>query len=953
MDNTDKLRILIFDLDGVITSEKKYWNTARLTVWELMSSQEYLGLTNYFGPVNELSQILPEMGEQVIPSEFIYELKSRAINSNWDLTFFVFCLHLVGILTELNQADPEGWREILDNENAPIWENLQQLGGTLRDRGYTAQISEGTIAEFWQETESLTGNAVLEYLGEFIDRRLGVNVPALAQKGDLWQLCYGNFQEWYEGEKDYQLPDDETVLELSEIEATLKQLYGRYSLAIATGRPRTEAIEPLQVLGLLEYFDSKRIVTYDEVLAAESIMSQKGERVKLGKPHPFVVLKAMDPYINMETLCSSEYQQSDHKYVAYIGDAASDVVAAKGAGCMAIGVLTGFATGEAIENKRRQFVELGCDAILNSIVELPEWLEHRSRSLTQEDSATEEVSSTLPEITQEDSSPLPELTQEDSATEEVSSTLPEITQEGSSPLPEITQEDSVTEEVSSTLPEITQEDSSPLPEITQEDSSPLPEITQEDSATEEVSSTLPELTQEDSVTEEVSSTLPELTQEDSSPLPEITQEGSSPLPEITQEDSATEEVSSTLPELTQEDSSPLPESTQEDSSPLPESTQEVSATEEVKTALPQKEPDLLTNGLGKRKDMVNQHVKSLNPKVAGPPKADNAIRLDKGELPYPPSRRVIEAIASAARTINRYPDILGGELRGALAKYTKAKPEQIIIGNGSDDLIELIVKTFVQPGEEVLLPVPTFFVYGSSTEIINARPVFVQRTADFGLDVEALLQKVTPQTKVIFIANPNNPTANLVARETIIQILERAECMVVVDECYYEICQETVADLVDKYPHLIVLRSFSKSFGLAGLRVGYAIANEVIVDYLYRAAQLFPVGKLALVGAIAALEEISYVEANLDQIRRERGKLAKALQQLGFIVYPSATNFLFVRTEPLGIKSKDLVAALQSKNIFVADFGGKPGLDEYYFRTAVGTRTENQRLLNGLISAIG
>ncbi len=786
MDNTDQLRILIFDLDGVITSEKKYWTTAILTVWELISSQEYLGLNNYLGSETDLSQVLPELGEQVIPSSFIYELKSRAINSNWDLTFFVFCLHLVGILSELNKVEPDGWREILNNENALVWENLQQLGGKLRERcaknrGYNYKISEGIIAEFWQETESLTGNAVLEYLEEFIDLRLGVNVPALAPKGDLWQLCYGNFQEWYEGKKDYQLLDDETVLELSEIEATLKELYGRYSLAISTGRPRTEAIGPLQALGLLEYFDPKRIVTYDEVLAAESLMSQKGERVKLDKPHPFVVLKAMDPYINVEALCSSQYQQSDHKYAAYIGDAASDVVAAKGAGCMAIGVLTGFATGEARENKRRKFAELSCDAILNSIVELPEWLEHRSRSFTQEVSATEEVSSALPE-----------------------------------------------------------------------------------------------------------------------------------------------------------------------------STQEVSTTEEVSSALPSQEPDLSTDALGlqERKDMVNQHVKSLNPKVAGPPKADNAIRLDKGELPYPPSRHVIEAIASAARTLNRYPDILGGELRGALAKYTKAKPEQIIIGNGSDDLIELIVKTFVQPGEEVLLPVPTFFVYCHSTELINARPVFVQRTADFGLDMEALLQKVRPQTKVLFIANPNNPTANLVARETIIQILDRLDCIVVVDECYYEICQETVADLVDKYPHLIVLRSFSKSFGLAGLRVGYAIANEVIVDYLYRAAQLFPVSKLALVGAIAALEEISYVEANLAQIRRERGKLAKALQQLGFIVYPSATNFLFVRTEPLGITSKDLVAALQGKNIFVADFGGKPGLDEYYFRTAVGTRTENQRLLNGLQKTI-
>lgn len=350
--------------------------------------------------------------------------------------------------------------------------------------------------------------------------------------------------------------------------------------------------------------------------------------------------------------------------------------------------------------------------------------------------------------------------------------------------------------------------------------------------------------------------------------------------------------------------------------------------------------------------LVNEQIISLNPKLAGPVKGENTIRLDKGELPYPPSNHVIKAIADAAATINRYPAVLGGSLRHSLANYTGAKLEQIIIGNGSDDLIELIIKVFVKPTEEVLLPIPTFFVYRHSTQVMGGNPVVVNRSDDWGLDVDNLLQKVTSRTKVIFIANPNNPTANLISRDTILKVLNNVNCLVVVDECYYEICQETVADLVEQYPNLIVLRSLSKSFGLAGMRVGYAIANETVIDYLYRAAQLFPVNKLAIVAAIAALEDMEYVRSNIEKIRIERAKLTRSLEQLGLLVYPSATNFLFIRTKPLGIPSAKLVEALRAKNILVQDFGLKPGLDAYYFRTAVGKPTENNQLLVGLKEAI-
>lgn len=346
--------------------------------------------------------------------------------------------------------------------------------------------------------------------------------------------------------------------------------------------------------------------------------------------------------------------------------------------------------------------------------------------------------------------------------------------------------------------------------------------------------------------------------------------------------------------------------------------------------------------------LINEYIKSLPPKNPGLEKGDDSIRLDKGELPYPPSLGVLKAIADSAGTINRYPAILGGSLRNSLAEYCGTKVEQIALGNGSDELIELILKVFMKPGDEVLLPTPTFFVYGFTTQLLGGVSVTVKRTDDFGLDVTAILDKVTPKTKVLFIANPNNPTANLIPRETIIEICDRLDCLVVIDECYYEFCGKTVADLIDKYPNLIVLRSLSKSFGLAGVRLGYAIANETIIDYINRTAQLFPVNKLALVAAKAALADLEYVRGNIYKILQDKVKLTKSLEDLGFFVYPSATNFLFVGTEKLGVNSGELVKFLQQKNILVADFGGKQGLDNYYFRTSVGTPAENEGLLAGL-----
>ena len=379
--DVNQLKLLIFDLDGVITSEKKYWQTARLTVWEIIAGKNYLGISNYFGESGNVSTRLAQVGARVIPDSFIYELKSRAVNSNWDLTFFVVCLHLVGILS---QFQTDSWFDVL-NEDCPIEKKLNRLGSLITQSATDDSSLQASsfreiipnsefripnlIEQFWEETRSLRGTSVLDYVSLFAEQTLGGNFPCFEPKGELWQLCYGNFQAWYEGKKGYTLPEDETVLDLSEIDAALQNLYnsGRFTLAIATGRPRNEVIAPMTALGLLQYFDPQRIVTYDDVLEAEARLT--ANKVKLGKPHPFVLFKAVYPnQVELATM-----QLPNGQEIAYIGDAGSDVVAAKRAGCLAIGVLTGFAEGEARKSKQK-LEDLGCDIILNSILELPQLL---------------------------------------------------------------------------------------------------------------------------------------------------------------------------------------------------------------------------------------------------------------------------------------------------------------------------------------------------------------------------------------------------------------------------------------------------------------------------------------------------------------------------------------------------------------------------------------------------
>jgi hypothetical protein len=367
---------LIFDMDGVITSENKYWNTARITVWEILSSDSYIGLNNYFDEGDSFLDQLALLGKNVISSDFIYELKRRAVNSNWDLTFFVLSLHLISILHSLKETQPEFWIKFLNANSLSIEQQFTQLREFLSSQTCNFKNSDIVIGQFWQETESLTGTAVVEYLHPFSKAILNTDMHYLKPKGELWKLCYHNFQEWYEGKGDYSLPDDDTVVDLSELKQMFSKLceLRKYSLGIATGRPRSEVIHPMLALGLLSYFEGSRIATYDEVLQAEELASQLGKHVLLAKPHPFVLLKAIHPDEDVRVLYTEDFQNLDRSYAAYIGDAASDVVAAKRSNCISIGVLTGCVDGRAIASQQKMLIDSGCNVILSSVLDLPNLL---------------------------------------------------------------------------------------------------------------------------------------------------------------------------------------------------------------------------------------------------------------------------------------------------------------------------------------------------------------------------------------------------------------------------------------------------------------------------------------------------------------------------------------------------------------------------------------------------
>jgi histidinol-phosphate aminotransferase len=301
--------------------------------------------------------------------------------------------------------------------------------------------------------------------------------------------------------------------------------------------------------------------------------------------------------------------------------------------------------------------------------------------------------------------------------------------------------------------------------------------------------------------------------------------------------------------------------------------------------------------------------------------AENIIKLDANENPYGCSPRVNKALADF-HNFHIYTDNDQTRLRAQLAQLTGVDARHIVGGGGSNTLIDLILRLFVGPGDEVINLVPTFGIYSFSTEICEGRLVSVPRDETFNVDVKAAKAAITAKTKVICLANPNNPTGNLTPREDILELLETGVPLLL-DEAYCEFSGETLAPLVGKHPNLMILRTFSKWAGLAGLRVGYGLFPAKIADYLLTIKMPYNVNVAALVAVEESLKDIEYLMGTVKKIIAERARLSAELGKLSWMkVYPSRANFVLCRV--LKGNARSLRQKLQDKGVLVRYFDQAP-----------------------------
>lgn len=353
---------------------------------------------------------------------------------------------------------------------------------------------------------------------------------------------------------------------------------------------------------------------------------------------------------------------------------------------------------------------------------------------------------------------------------------------------------------------------------------------------------------------------------------------------------------------------------------------------------------------------VPKHIETLVPYPPGKPIEElerelgisGSIKLASNENPLGPSPKALAAIERAVKNLHRYPDGSGYYLRQKLsAKYGFA-PSQFVLGNGSNEIIELLLRTFLSPGDEVLTSTTSFAVYAIITQAMGAKITEVPMK-ELRFDLDAIAQHLTERTRVVFLTNPNNPTGTYNTRVEVEAFLAHVpdDCLVAIDEAYFEFVDApdypNGFELLPRYPNLVVVRTFSKIYGLAGLRLGYAVADSRLVDYINRVRQPFNVNALALAAGEAALDDDEFVQLSRENNRCGLAYLYTQLDRLGLRYVPTAANFFLIEGP---VPGKTIYDRLLREGVIVRPLVNY-GLPQY-FRVNVGTPDENRRFIAAL-----
>ena len=362
---------------------------------------------------------------------------------------------------------------------------------------------------------------------------------------------------------------------------------------------------------------------------------------------------------------------------------------------------------------------------------------------------------------------------------------------------------------------------------------------------------------------------------------------------------------------------------------------------------------------------VKKIVKKLDPYVPGRSvdeiatefniNKDNIIKLGSNENPLGVSKKAVDAVKVNVNTIYQYPESNLEDLKEKIADYVGVKASNIIVGgDGADEILDILGKTLIEPGDEFIVHIPTYTYYEFTLKIYGGVPVYAKWDVNENkLDLKSVLDAISPKTKIIFLCTPNNPTGGLIDKDDIKKVLENKDILVVVDEAYFEFSEVDNVDLLSDYDNLLILRTFSKVFGLAGMRIGYAISNPQLIDYMHRVKPVFSLTKLSYVAALNTLDDKEYIKESIEIGIKSREYLYENMSKFDKIrVYPSKANYILIDVRETGMTSEEFSKELLRKGIIVRDCKSFKGLDEYYIRVSVGTLKEDSRfieILNDLV----
>ncbi len=324
---------------------------------------------------------------------------------------------------------------------------------------------------------------------------------------------------------------------------------------------------------------------------------------------------------------------------------------------------------------------------------------------------------------------------------------------------------------------------------------------------------------------------------------------------------------------------------------------------------------------------------------------EKIIKLGSNENPLGPSPLAVEAIREKAGKVHLYPPSDALELRSALSEYSGYPLNNIVVsGNGMDGILDTMMRLFMSPGAETVIPIPTFSYYEIATLANGGKPVIVKRDRDFEISHRDILEKVNNNTKMIFLCSPNNPSGNLIREEEVRMILDKTGAIVFIDEAYVDFSEDglsSLSGLVKEHENLIVGRTFSKAFGLAGMRLGYAIVPDWLSREYMKVMTPFSVDVLSLAGGIAALGDAKYLRKSIETVKNGRAQLTSGLETI-CRVYPSEANFIMIDVAPR--TSAEVCEKLLRMGIIVRDCTSFRGAGDSLIRISVGAQEQNRRV---------